>query len=60
MKYSQRWKPGTPCPNNSEVICWDHSRCDRCGWNPSVAEKRNEEVIAELKKKRKSQKGIEV
>ena len=28
------------CPNNSEVECLHTDGCDRCGWNPQVAEER--------------------
>ena len=52
MKYYPQWKPGKPCPNNEVVICSDHSKCSKCGWNPEVAEKRNKNVIYELKKRR--------
>lgn len=44
MKYYPQWKPGKPCPNNSEIICSDHSQCARCGWDPEVAEKRRNET----------------
>lgn len=57
MKYYPQWKPGTPCPTNEAVICPDHSKCSRCGWNPKVSEKRLAAVIEELKKKRRAAHG---
>lgn len=54
MKHYHRWNPGEPCPRNGAVICPDHSKCSRCGWNPKVAEKRLNAVIEELKQKRRA------
>lgn len=46
MKYYPK-----PCPNNGAVICPDHSKCNKCGWDPDVAKKRLEAVTDELKKR---------
>ena len=35
------------CPYNYEVDC-EASKCDRCGWNPKVAQKRVQEVMKTL------------
>lgn len=35
------------CPHNYEVDC-EKSQCDRCGWNPEVAEKRVQKVMQNL------------
>ena len=35
------------CPHNYEVDC-DKMTCDRCGWNPKVAEKRVHEVMKNM------------
>jgi hypothetical protein len=29
-----------PCPFNGAVVCVVQIFCDRCGWNPKVAEER--------------------
>lgn len=54
MKHYTKWNPGEPCPRNEVVICPDHSKCSRCGWNPKVAEKRLDAVIEDLKHKRRA------
>lgn len=54
MKYYPRWTPGIQCPNNEAIICPDHSKCSKCGWNPEVSEKRLAAVIEELKQKRRA------
>lgn len=28
------------CKNNKCVLCEDHSKCHKCGWNPDVFERR--------------------
>lgn len=56
MKYYPRWKPGEPCHNNREVICPDHSKCSKCGWNPEVAAQRIVQIEDELKQKRRAAK----
>ena len=33
-------KQGTDCPYNEAIVC-DGSKCDSCGWNPTVAKKRS-------------------
>lgn len=55
MKY-YRYIPGDPCPINDAVICSNHRKCNSCGWNPEVAEKRRAAVIEELKQKRREKK----
>ena len=30
---------GTGCPYNEALICTNH-KCEKCGWNPAVAERR--------------------
>ena len=35
------------CPHNYEIDC-DHAKCDRCGWNPEVANKRVQEVMKNM------------
>lgn len=30
------------CRNNPWVKCLGHKNCEKCGWNPEVAEKRME------------------
>lgn len=57
MKYYPQWKPGSPCPNNEAVICPDHSQCSRCGWDPAVAEKRRNEQLQRVNKKRGANSG---
>lgn len=54
MQYLPRWTPGLQCPKNEAVICSDHSKCKKCGWNPEVSEKRLAAVIEELKQKRRA------
>lgn len=43
MKYYPRWQPGSPCPNNEAILCPDVTKCNKCGWNPEVIEKRMKE-----------------
>lgn len=35
------------CPHNYEIDC-EASKCDRCGWNPEVAQKRIQEVTKNM------------
>lgn len=42
------------CPFNEGVVCTVQLFCDRCGWNPKVAEERTERILKQLKKRRKS------
>lgn len=55
---NKRWEPGELCPRNQAVICPDHSKCSRCGWNPPVSEKRLAAVIEELKQKRRAEANV--
>lgn len=36
------------CPHNRGVSC-ENRDCCRCGWNPEVAEKRTERILAGLR-----------
>jgi hypothetical protein len=37
------------CPYNKSVEC-SFRKCDRCGWNPEVAEQRRKEFMSKLYK----------
>lgn len=39
----------TDCPHNKELIC-TVKNCNRCGWNPKVAEIRLAKIKKELQK----------
>lgn len=54
MKYYPQWKPGKICPNNDAVVCPDHSKCSKCGWDPKVAAQRLAAIEEELKQKRRA------
>ena len=43
------YQPGKPCHNNGAVVCLDHTKCEKCGWNPQVEEHRKKQ----LKQKRR-------
>ena len=47
---------GRSCPHNDALIC-DCKNCYYCGWNPIVAQKRSERIIAALSKKRGTKNG---
>ena len=38
QKVPKEWQ----CKNNPWVKCLEQNKCDKCGWNPEVAEKRIE------------------
>ena len=39
------WEEKEPCRYNEEVSCCPARRhCDRCGWNPKVAQERLERI----------------
>lgn len=38
----------TQCPHNEEVLCQHTADCEKCGWNPDVAERRLEAIREEL------------
>lgn len=37
-----------PCPHNEWVFCFHTADCEKCGWNPDVAEARTEAIREEL------------
>jgi hypothetical protein len=43
-----------PCPHNGGVACTDKRNCDKCGWNPIVAEERTERIKQELEEREKA------
>ncbi len=34
------------CVHNIGVECYKKNKCDKCGWNPQIAEKRKEKAQA--------------
>ena len=43
---SNKPKP-VQCPNNEGVACLYPNRCEKCGWNPVVAEARRGKFVRE-------------
>lgn len=41
----QNVKNQNPCPYNGGVVCVVQLFCDRCGWNPKVAEERTNQIL---------------
>lgn len=41
---------GALCRFNKGVVC-EKCSCESCGWNPEVAEKRNDKIRAEMEEK---------
>lgn len=37
------------CGFNYGIICLDHSKCEKCGWNPTVSDARREKLREEKK-----------
>lgn len=40
------------CQFNQGVICsdWESRKCNKCGWNPVIAEARNKRIESESRK----------
>lgn len=53
MKYYPKKKTVNVCPNNDAIVCLDHSKCSRCGWDPKVEEERRQSVLEEREEKRR-------
>ena len=47
-KPKRKPKPVKQCPHNTACQCSD-MKCDRCGWNPKVAQMRSEEILKKRK-----------